>query len=336
MNPAASGLPFDDIRNLLGNPPPMEAEAVDLARRRLAMLALGEGGLGRLGDLAVWLAGWQAAEEPQLRRPLIAIFAGSHGVAAKGASDFAPGATQAMMEVVAGGGAAVNQIALQYDAGLKMFDLALDLPTPDITQADALEEDACAATMAFGMEAIAGGTDLLCVGALGVGGRVPAAAIAAKLVGGNGRDWIDGEGALAARRIALVDAVLAHHAAIPSDPLEVLRRLGGRELAAIAGAIIASRYQRIPVLLDGFVSGAAALVLERLAPGMTDHCLAASASATPAHDRLLAVLGKEPLFRTGITLDDGTAAASGIGLLRSAAAILNGMAEAEQAGIATT
>ena len=335
MTPAASGLPFDDIRNLLTAPPPMDAEASALAQQRLSELALGEGGIGRLGDIAVWLAGWQAAEEPQLRRPLIAIFAGSHGVAARGASDFSAGATQTMMEVVAGGGAAVNQLALQYEAGLKVFDLALDLPTPDITAGDALEEDACAATMAFGMESIAGGTDLLCVGALGMGGRVPAAAIAAKLAGGAARDWIDGEGALAARRIALVEAVLEHHSDVPADPLEILRRMGGRELAAIAGAIIASRYQRIPVLLDGFVSGVAALVLERLAPGMTDHCLAASSSGTPAHERLLAELGKEPLARTGITLEDGTAAATGIGLVRSAASILNGMAEAEQAGIAT-
>ena len=334
MNPAASGLPFDDIRNLLKNPPPMEEEATGLARQRLAALALGEGGLGRLGELAVWLAGWQAAEEPQLRRPLVAIFAGSHGVAARGASDFAPGVTQTMMEVIAGGGAAVNQIALQYDAGLKVFDLALDLPTPDITEGEALAEDACAATMAFGMESIAGGTDLLCVGALGMGGRVPAAAVAAKLSGGAPRDWIDGSGALAARQIALVEAALDHHAEAPADPLEILRRMGGRELAAIAGAIIASRYQRIPVLLDGFVSAVAALVLERLSPGMTDHCLAASTSGTPAHDRLLAELGKDPLSRTGITLEDGTAAASGIGLLRSAAAVLNDMAEARQAGIA--
>ncbi|MBX3490810.1 nicotinate-nucleotide--dimethylbenzimidazole phosphoribosyltransferase [Parvibaculum sp.] len=325
MTRAATGLPFDDIRNLLAGLPQADEAARAAARARTRDLAAPEASLGRLAEIAEWMAAWAASPKPAVTRPLVAIFAATHGLAAA-----MPGAdahaTHRLVELYAAGGAAVNQIALQTDAGLKVFDLALDMPTPDIRVDAALSEAACAATMAFGMEAIAGGTDLLCVGAAGEGNRTVAATLACALLGGAPDDWTDGS----AWGAEAVTSALAQHEGHLSDPLEALRRVGGREFAAIAGAILAARYQRIPVLLDGFVACAAAAVLHRLAPGALDHCLAAHASGEPAHARLLEAIGKTPLLETGIALEEGAGAALAIGLVKSALAVHGGMATQAQ------
>ena len=216
----------------------------------------------------------------------------------------------------------MNQLALGAEAGLKVFDLALDMPVPDIRTHEALSEAACAATMAFGMEAIAGGTDILCLGAAGECGRIAAAALVTALFGGAPGDWTDGS-AFANEAAA---AALATHEGHLADPLEALRRVGSRELAAIAGAILAARFQRIPVLLDGFVTCAAAAVLYKLQPSALDHCMAAHVSAGPAHARLLAAIGKKPLLEMGIALEEGAGAALALGMVKSALAIHRGTA----------
>ena len=321
MSRAATGMPFDDIRNLLGGLPPVDEEARAAAAAHTASLALPDGSLGRMAELAEWVAGWAGMTQPAITRPLIAIFAGTHRLAASmpGAE---PNATHRLVELYAAGGGAVNQLALEAEAGLKVFDLALDMPVPDIRDSEALSEAACAATMAFGMESIAGGTDLLCLGAAGEGGRISAAALMTALFGGAPGDWTDGS-AFANEAVA---AALATHEGHFADPLEALRRVGSRELAAIAGAILAARYQRIPVLLDGFVSCAAAAVLFRMAPAALDHCRAAHVSADPAHARLLAAIGKRPLLETGISVEEGAGAALGLAMVKSALAIHRGTA----------
>lgn len=320
MSRAATGLPFDDIRNLLSGLPPADEEARSAAAAHTASLAVPESSLGRMAGLAEWVASWAGMTQPAITRPLIAIFAGTHGLAAAmpGAE---PGATHRLVELYAAGGGAVNQLALETQAGLKVFDLALDMPVPDIRAHDALSEAACAATMAFGMEAIAGGTDLLCLGAAGEGGRIAAATLVAALFGGAPEDWSDGS-ALANEAAA---AALATHEGHLADPLEALRRVGSRELAAIAGAILAARFQRIPVLLDGFVTCAAAAVLYKLQPSALDHCLAAHVCG-PAHARLLAAIGKKPLLEMGIALEEGAGAALALGMVKSALAIHRGTA----------
>ncbi|PKP76128.1 MAG: nicotinate-nucleotide--dimethylbenzimidazole phosphoribosyltransferase [Alphaproteobacteria bacterium HGW-Alphaproteobacteria-3] len=321
MSRAATGLPFDDIRSLLSGLPPADEEARAAAAAHTASLAVPEGSLGRMAELAEWVASWAGMTQPAITRPLIAIFAGTHGLAAAmpGAE---PDATHRLVELYAAGGGAVNQLALETQAGLKVFDLALDMPVPDIRAHEALSEAACAATMAFGMEAIAGGTDLLCLGAAGEGGHIAAATLVAALFGGAPGDWTDGS-AFANEAAA---AALATHDGRLADPLEALRRVGSRELAAIAGAILAARFQRIPVLLDGFVTCAAAAVLHKLAPSALDHCLAAHVSAGPAHARLLAAIGKKPLLEAGIALEEGAGAALALGMVKSALAIHRGTA----------
>ncbi|SHH05140.1 nicotinate-nucleotide-dimethylbenzimidazole phosphoribosyltransferase [Kaistia soli DSM 19436] len=337
MSRSATGLPFDDIRALVAAMPGRDEAAVAAIRARDAELTKPAGSLGQMETLVEWLGGWQGTPRPAVNRPLVAIFAGNHGVAVRGISAFPTSVTQQMVENFAAGGAAINQICIANDLGLKVFDLALDIPTGDITIEAAMGEAACAATMAFGMEATAGGVDLIALGEMGIGNTTIAAAVAAGLFGGTGADWVGpGTGldaAGVARKADAVDAALAIHAGHLADPLEVLRRLGGRELAAIAGAVLAARMSRIPVILDGYVATAAAAVLYRLDPSSLDHCQFGHLSAEPAHRRLLDAMGKKPLLDLGMRLGEGTGAALATGLVRAAALIHAGMATFTQAGV---
>lgn len=334
----ASGLPFDDIRGLIASMPGADMAAANAVRARDKELTKPAGSLGRMEEIAEWLAAWQAKAKPAVARPLVCVFAGNHGVVAQGVSAYPQEVTRQMLENFAAGGAAINQICAAFDLGFKVFDLALDLPTGDFTKEDALDERACVATMAFGMEALAGGADLLCLGEMGIGNTTSAAAIYAALYGGGAAMWcgrgtgVDDDGLK--RKIAAVEAGLAHHGAHLSDPLEVLRRFGGREMAAICGAIIAARLQRIPVILDGYVVCAAAAVLHALEPSAIDHCLAGHLSAEGAHAQVLARLGKQPLLALDMRLGEGSGAALATSLVKAAAAIHSGMATFAQAGVA--
>lgn len=329
-----SGLPFDDIRGLLGDMPGPDTDALARERARNPLLCKPAGSLGRLEEIAGWLAAWQGRHPPAVLRPEVAIFAANHGVARRGVSARPAAMTQQMVACFAAGGAAVNQLCLAAGAGLKVFDLALDAPTPDICEAPAMSEADCAATIAFGMEAVAGGADLLCVAEIGVGNSTVAAAVCCALFGGDAEQWVSGHGGRMARKTDAVRMALQFHDGHLSDPLEALRRVGGREIAAIIGAILAARIQRIPVLLDGFVTAAAAAVLHELHPGALDHCLAAHVAPEPAHARLLQRLGMQPLLDLGIGLGEGAGAALAIPLVRAAASVHSGMATFEQAGIA--
>lgn len=327
-----SALPFDDFRNLLSNLPEGNADAAETVRD-LFSRARSAGSLGRVEDIAVWLAEWTGKAQPSVLRPQAAIFAGNHGVAAARSISPRPvEATAADVELCAAGGAAINQICMAYDIGLKVFDLALHLPTEDITVKPALDERGCAATMAFGMEAIAGGADLMCIGDMGVGNTTVAAALSAALCGGAGKDWVGpgsgADSAMQARKAAAVDAALGLHAAHLSDPLEVLRRLGGREVAAIAGAILAARVERIPVIIDGYAATAAAAVLHTANPSALDHCLLAQATTEPGHVRLIGELGLEPLLDFHMSQAEGTGAALAGGIVRAAALTASGLGAA--------
>lgn len=337
MTATTSAMPFDDIRNLLRRLPPPGTEAAAEVAKRDAVLTKPPGALGRLEDLASWVATWQANYPPRVSRPVVAVFAGNHGVVAQGVSPYPAEVTQQMVANFQGGGAAVNQICKTYDLGLKVFELALEKPTRDITRDAAMDEDECAATMAYGMEAIAGGCDLLGVGEMGIGNTTIAAAISHALFGGRAEDWVGpGTGLDAAgvrRKADVVARAVALHREHLGDPLEVLRRLGGRELAAMAGAILAARMERIPVLIDGYVATAAAAILHVAMPGALDHCVAAHCSAEPAHRALLARLGKHPLLDLGMRLGEASGAALAAGIVKAAVALHNDMATFESAGV---
>jgi nicotinate-nucleotide--dimethylbenzimidazole phosphoribosyltransferase len=333
----SSALPFDDIRALLKMLPEADMDAVAACRMRDATLTKPPGALGRLEDIVEFVAAWQGSSTPGIRRPMVAIFAASHGVAARGVSAFPSSVTRQMLDNFAAGGAAINQICVTYDLGLKVFDLAVDLPTGDIVTEPAMEEAAAAATMAFGMEAIAGGSDLLCLGEMGIGNTTAAAAVCHALYGGQAADWVgrgtgvDGEAL--ARKVDVVAQAVAFHRDHLNDPLEILRRLGGREIAAIAGAIVAARMQRVPVILDGFVVSAAAAVLHALEPTALQHCLAGHVSAEAAHRNVLARLGLRPVLDLGMRLGEGSGAALAAGIVKAALACHADMATFEQAKV---
>ena len=337
MSRAASGLPFDDIRRLVDDFPGPDERAAAAVRARDALLTKPAGSLGRLEDIAEWVAAWQGREKPTISRPLVAIFAANHGIAERGVSAYPQAVTRQMVENFAAGGAAINQICTVYDLGLKVFELALDRPTPDIVIEDAFDEKACAATIAFGMEAVAGGIDLLCLGEMGIANTSVAAAIFHALYGGDASDWvgrgtgIDDDGL---RRKAEAVAAAVARLGRDREPLEVLRRIGGREIAAMLGAILAARMGRVPVIVDGFVSTAAAAILHAMRADAIDHCLFAHRSAEAAHGAVLQRLGKAPLLDLGLRLGEGSGAALAAGLVKAAVAVHNGMATFQQAGVA--
>jgi nicotinate-nucleotide--dimethylbenzimidazole phosphoribosyltransferase len=329
--------PFEEIRLLLtALPKPCDA-SLEAVRARDATLTKPPGALGRLEEIVEWLAAWQGRAPPVIEKPLVAVFAANHGVVAKGVSAFPPSVTKQMLDNFTAGGAAINQICKTLGVGLKVFELALDHPTRDFSQAPAMEEREAAATFAYGMEAILGGVDLLVPGEMGIGNTTCAAAIYAALYGGPAARWtgrgtgVDDEGL--ARKNAVIDAALAFHAGHLDDPLEILRRLGGREIAGMMGAILAARLNKVPVALDGYVSCAAAALLHAMDPDAIAHCLAGHVSAEGAHAHVLERLGKKPLLDLNMRLGEGSGAALAIGLIKAALACHRGMATFESAGV---
>jgi nicotinate-nucleotide--dimethylbenzimidazole phosphoribosyltransferase len=333
-----TGLPFDDIRALFKKMPEASAITAEEARAHDAELTKPPGSLGKLEYIARWVAEWQDQYPPKVDRMVVAVFAGNHGVVAQGVAAYPQAVTQQMVANFQNGGAAVNQICKTFDLGLKVFELALDVPTADITQEPALSEKECAATFAYGMEAIAGGCDVLCVGEMGIGNTTIAAALCHGLFGGQAEDWVgpgtgvDAEGVR--RKADAVRRAVELHKVHLGDPLEVLRRLGGRELSAMAGAILAARMEHVPVLIDGYVATAAAAVLFAMDNSALDHCLAAHCSAEPAHKALLKKLGKEPLLDLGMRLGEASGAALAAGLVKAAVNTHNNMATFASAGVA--
>jgi nicotinate-nucleotide--dimethylbenzimidazole phosphoribosyltransferase len=329
---------LSDFRAALGAMPAPDAAASDAARARDAVLTKPAGALGRLEEISIWIAGWQGKARPAVTNPLILVFAGNHGVTAQGVSAFPAAVTAQMVANFRAGGAAINQLATCVGARMEVHALDLDRPTADFTAAPAMTEAEAVAALAVGWAAVDPGADLLVTGEMGIGNTTSAAALAAALFGGTGADWagrgtgVD-DGGLA-RKAGAVDMGLARHPAARSDPLAALRCLGGRELAAMAGAIARARRERIPVILDGFICCAAAAVLERAVPGALDHALAGHVGAETAHRRLLGHLGKAPLLDLGLRLGEGSGAALAIGVVRAAVACHSGMASFAEAGVA--
>jgi len=293
--------------------------------------------LGRLEDLVAWLAHWQGHVPPRLERVDILVFAGSHGVTRRGVSAYPAEVTAQMVANFASGGAAINQLARTAGAQLRVIPLALDQPTADFTERPALGEQEFLAAVTAGYEAVASQCDLVCLGEMGIGNTTAAAAIAAALFGGGGARWagrgtgVDEEG-LARKRTA-IDRALERHAAALDDPLAIAAALGGRELAAILGATLAARRQRIPVLLDGFVCTAAVAPLAKLRSDTLAHVQAGHVSAEAGHRMLLEELSLAPLVDLNMRLGEASGAAVALLLLRAALACHTGMATFAEAGV---
>lgn len=318
-----TGLPLDDVRSLLKRLPGADATAAGEARSKaeaLAVSGFAVAGAGRLGE---FVATWTGRFPPRPGRAVVSLFAGTHEIARRDVSAHRPGFEQRFVEHAAAGGAPVSQICGTHDLGLKIFDLALDVPVADITEGPALDERGCAATIAFGMEAVAGGADLMTLGGLGEGAEVANAALLSALVGGSPEEWLEqADGSLAARRAELAQKALVLHGSSLRDPLEAMRRLGGRELAAILGAILAARTEKVPVVLDGLTALTAAAVLHAARRGSIDHCILADA-ANPVQARAAAHLGIETVMNLGMGSGDGTAGAMAMAVIRDACLVLD-------------
>jgi nicotinate-nucleotide--dimethylbenzimidazole phosphoribosyltransferase len=328
---------LDDIRAFCRDLPGGDARAAEAASRRQAVLTKPPGSLGRLEELATWLARWQGREIPNLNRVTIAVFAGNHGVAARGVSAYPPAVTEQMVANFATGGAAINQIARVAHAELRVVPIELERPTRDFTVAPAMAIDEFLSALDIGYRTVPPDCDLLAVGEMGIANTTTAAMLCTALLGGGAGRWtgrgtgVDEQG-LARKRCA-IEAALDFHRAILDDPLAVAAALGGRELAAIAGATLAARQRRIPVLLDGFVATAAILPLTRLDAGMLDHCRAGHVSAESGHRALLRELGLEALLDLDMRLGEASGAGVAILLLRAALACHSGMATFAEAGV---
>jgi nicotinate-nucleotide--dimethylbenzimidazole phosphoribosyltransferase len=326
---------LSDVSALLRRMPGPDDAATTAARARDAVLTKPPGALGRLEEVAAWYCGWRGDPRARVEAPQVVVFAGNHGVVAQGVSAFPPEVTAQMVANFDAGGAAINQLAGVAGARLDVRALDLARPTGDITTGPAMREAECLAALAAGWEAVDPQADLFVAGEMGIGNTTPAAAIALALHGGTAEAWVG-------RGTGLDDAGLARKAqvvarAVAANParggLDVLAALGGRELAAMAGAIARARSLRIPVLLDGFICTAAAACLEAEVAGTLDHALAAHVSAEPGHARLLDRLGKVPLLSLGLRLGEGTGAALAIGVVRAALACHSGMASFDEAGV---
>lgn len=319
-------------------PAPAEA-AITAARARQAELTKPAGSLGRLEDIAVFIAGWQDTPRPRIDRVQAVVFAGNHGVAARGVSAFPVEVTAQMVANFQAGGAAINALCRACGAELSVVPLDLDRPTGDICEEAAMSEAECLAALNAGAAAVKADTQLLLVGEMGIGNTTPASALCAAAFGGEAAQWcgkgsgIDSEGV--ARKIGAVEQALALHLPDCGDAFETLRRLGGREIAAMAGAILAARLMRVPVLLDGFIACASIAPLVAQVPGFTDHCLAAHCSAEAGHIHLLGHFGLEPLLHLGMRLGEGSGAATAVPILRAALATHSEMATFAEAAVAS-
>lgn len=312
--------------------------AIELARARQGQLTKPPGSLGRLEDIALFFAGWQERERPRIDRGRVVVFAGNHGIAAKGVSAYPADVTAQMVANFEAGGAAINALARAAGLELKVAALDLDRPTEDFTVASAMTEVDCLAALEAGAASVEPDLDLLVVGEMGIGNTTAAAALCARSLGGGGSEWVGpGTGvdrAGIARKAAAVDQALAFHSDAPMTAFETLRRVGGREIAGIAGAVLRARQLSIPVLLDGFITCAAVAPLAVEAPQIVGHCIAGHCSAEPGHVRLLAYLGLDPLLRLGMRLGEGSGAAVAANVIRSALAAHGEMATFAEAGVA--
>ncbi|RFU11571.1 nicotinate-nucleotide--dimethylbenzimidazole phosphoribosyltransferase [Rhodobacteraceae bacterium W635] len=326
-----------EFRAILAAAPAPSDAARQGAEARNGQLTKPPGALGRLEDLAIWYAGWRGDVRPRIEAPQVLVFAGNHGVTARGVSAFPAEVTAQMVANFEAGGAAINQLSRAAGARMQVHALDLDRPTADFTQGPAMTEAEVIAALNAGWNAVDDDADLLVTGEMGIGNTTAAAALAHALFGGAAAGWtgrgtgVDDSGL--ALKAQVVAGGLAANPGATGDPMEALRCLGGRELAAMAGAIARARALRIPVILDGFICTAAAATLERAVPGALDHAVAGHVSCEAAHGLLLKRLGKEPLLALNMRLGEGSGAALAINVIKGAIACHSGMATFAEAGV---
>lgn len=326
---------LDQFRAALAAQTGPDPDAIAAADARNAQLTKPPGALGRLEEIAIWYAGWRGQAKPVLEAPQVIVFAGNHGITAQGVSAFPAEVTEQMVLNFQHGGAAINQLSQVAGAMMSVHALDLDTFTADFTQSPAMTEDELCAALQTGWDAVSPDAGALVVGEMGIGNTTPAAALCHALFGGEAADWtgrgtgVDDTG-LANKTRVVAEGVARHQC---EDGLDALKCLGGRELAAMAGAIARARDAHIPVILDGFICCAAAACLEKAQPGALDHTLAGHLSPESGHEALLKALDKEPLLSLNMRLGEGSGGALALNILKAAVACHSGMATFAEAGV---
>jgi nicotinate-nucleotide--dimethylbenzimidazole phosphoribosyltransferase len=327
----------EQIAAALADLPGPDIAAVEAIQQRAASVLRPTGALARLDEVAAWLAGWQRTASPRVGNPAAVVFVADHGVAAEDVSAYPAAVTEAMLRALREGVATAAAMARAVGARLDVVDVGVGQPTGNLMREPALSPERFDACLTAGRHVVAAlDTDLLVLGEMGIGNTTPAAAVCAALYGGPAEAWVGrGTGVDDAglrRKVAVVEAAAQRIAGV-SDPFEILRQVGGAELAAITGAVLEARLRSIPVLLDGFVVTAAAAPLEATRSGALDHCLAAHCSGEPGHRRLLAVLHKRPLLDLDLRLGEASGALAAVPLVRIAAVAVTGVATFQEWGL---
>lgn len=328
-------LSLSEIASLAERLPAFDTEMADAARARQDSLTKPPGSLGRLEELAIFMAGWRGTARPDIVKAQAVIFAGNHGICAQGVNPYPQEVTAQMVMNFEHGGASINQLCRANGADLSVVALDLDRPTADFTQGPAMSEAETLDAINRGIAAVDPEADVLILGEMGIGNSTIAAALASALFGATPADWVGpGTGSNAEgiqRKIAAIEAGLKRHGG--ASAMATLAALGGREQAAICGAVLAARAHRTPVILDGFICTAAAATLYAADPRLLDHCLVGHVSPEPGHRRLLDAMGKKAVLEFDMRLGEGSGAALALGILRSALECHNGMATFGEAGV---
>jgi nicotinate-nucleotide--dimethylbenzimidazole phosphoribosyltransferase len=328
---------LNDLRSQLSRLPGPDLDARTKAEAREPQLTKPPGSLGQMEEISAWVSTWQGAHPPRMAAPRARVFAGNHGVVSKGVSAYPAEVTQQMVFGFQAGSAAVNQICKTFDVELQIVPLDLDTPTHDFTEQPALSEQDFVAAFNSGANAVPEQTDMICLGEMGIGNTTSAAAICLALYGGNANDWTGAgtgvTGTTLENKASVVAAGVAHHKPDCEDSLDTLCCLGGRELVAIAGAIVKARQSQIPVMIDGFIATAAAACLERAQEGALDHCNIAHSSAEKGHEKLLQLINKQALLDLGMRLGEASGAALAASIVKAAVNCHNGMATFAEAGV---
>ena len=337
MNPVKFPESFDDIHKLILSVPGPDLVSAKKTREHELQLTKPTGAFGQLEKLSEWTASWQGKYPPAIDHAVVCVFAGSHGIAQKQVSAYPPSVNRQMLDNFINEGAGIN--ALSHTVGCKVHvtEIDMDNPTHDFSIQPAMSEQECVAAFVLGMKAIPEQCDILAVGELGIGNTTTASAIYAALYGGTASDWVgrgsgvDDSGLK--RKNDVVATALNQHKDFLKNPLEILARMGGREIAAIAGAVLMARLRRIPAVLDGFICCSGPAVLHAVNPSALDHCLAGHVSAEGAHGKVLDKLGKEPILSLGMRLGEGTGAVLAIGIVKAALDAHNRMATFAEASV---
>ncbi|MBP0484873.1 nicotinate-nucleotide--dimethylbenzimidazole phosphoribosyltransferase [Sagittula salina] len=326
---------LSEVAALASSLPAADEAAVTAARARQDSLTKPPGALGRLEELAIFMAGWQGSERPSIGLAQTLVFAGNHGICAKGVNPFPQEVTAQMVANFRNGGAAINQLCRASGADLDVVALDLDTPTADFSEGHAMTEAEVLDAMRRGAAAIPTSASVLILGEMGIGNSTVAAALAASAFGGEATNWVGrGTGSDAAGKAlkaAVIEQGRTRHEG--ARGLDLLMAFGGREQAGICGAVIEARARRIPVILDGYICTAAVAPLFAADPGFLDHCIAGHQSAEPGHARLLSAMGKTPVLTLDMALGEGSGAALALGVLRAALECHNGMATFAEAQV---